>query len=338
MSETANKTSLGDVLAAIQKQLQLSTPYDWRDSAFTPEIDAMLANLALDTDKPEVAESAARAIGRIRSEAAVRVLAEQQRKGEPGALRALALVRDEAPSLPKSVSQQARLYTWLNNTWRRITEQPIRAVNRYVFAAIFAGIAVWWYAYSELPTPAIFSPERWGKSLTTGITFGVVFGLVVLLAAEVPERLRGFWQWWARLLLNLILGIATGLLVWVVFDWFFLYYQPAPEDMDALFLGALGTAAAFSLGVVFRIPGWLGVLWTTVVLYLPLHITSENFMPPLIYVRPNETVTQYGIPIAFLIGIGAYLPQLIQDARGLWRRVRGSRQPPTTQTPAAVTT
>jgi hypothetical protein len=133
--------------------------------------------------------------------------------------------------------------------------------------------------------------------------------------------------------LNLVLGIASGLLVWVVFDWFFLYYQPTAEDMGALFLGALGTAAAFSLGVVFRIPGWLGVLWTTVILYIPLHVTWTNFMPPLIYVRPTETITQYGIPIAFLIGVGAYLPQLVNDARGLWRRLR---RPPTTQTLAAA--
>ena len=124
-----------------------------------------------------------------------------------GALRALALVRDEAPSLPNSVSRQARLYTWLNNTWRRITDQPMRAVWRYLFAAIFAAIAVWWYAYSEISSAAIFFAERWGKSLTTGITFGVVFGLVVLLAAEIPERLRGFWPWWARLLLSLMLGL-----------------------------------------------------------------------------------------------------------------------------------
>ncbi|MFN8562632.1 MAG: hypothetical protein U0703_13680 [Anaerolineae bacterium] len=334
MSELQNKTTLGDLLVALQKQLQLSTPYDWRESAFTPEIDALLADLALDNDKPEVAEAAARAIGRVRSEAAVRVLAEQQRQGEHGALRALALVRDEAPSLP-SVSQQARLYTWLNNTWRRITDRPIRAVNRYIWAAIFAGLAVWWYAYSELPTAAIFSPERWGKSLTTGITFGVVFGLVVLLAAEVPERLRGFWHWWARLILNLILGIASGLLVWVVFDWFFLYYQPTAEDMGALFFGALGTAAAFSLGVVFRIPGWLGVLWTTVVLYIPLYFTWKNYMPPLIYVRPNEDISQYGIPIAFLIGVGAYLPQLIQDVRGVIKRLR---RPPAPEAPTPAAT
>ena len=311
----------------LMRRLQLSSPYDWRESAFTPEIDALLADQALDADKPDVAEAAARAIGRIRSEAAVKVLAEHQLKGERHALRALALVRDEAPSLPRSVSQQARLYTWLNNTWRRLTDNPIRAVSRYVFAAIFAGIAVWWYAFSEISSADIFFAERWGKSLTTGITFGVVYGLVILLGAEMPERLRGFWPWWARLLLNLILGMLTGILVWVVFAWFFLYYQPEAGDFNAILLGALGGALAFSLGVVFRVPGWLATIWAAVMIFIPLYVTAVNFMPPLIYVRSTETIDQYAIPIAILIALGAYLPQLIGDVRKRWREIRATSVP-----------
>ncbi len=321
------------MLSTALHRLQLGAPNDWRESVFSPEIDALLATLALDTEKPEIAEAAARAIGRIRSEAAVRVLAERQRKGARGALHALALVRDEAPSLPRSVSPQVRVYTWLNNTWRRLTDNPIQAVWRYLAAAVFAGIAVWWYAFSEISAASIFFAERWGKSLTTGVTFGVAYGLVILLAAEVPERLRGFWPWWARLLLNIILGLATGILVWVVFDWFFLYYQPADSDFNAIILGGIGAAAAFSLGVVFDIPGWLGAIWAAIMTYIPLYVTAVNFMPPLIYVRPGETVQQYAIPIAILIAIGAYLPQLLRDGLKLWRRVRRPAKPTTPTQP-----
>ncbi|HVU12915.1 MAG TPA: serine/threonine-protein kinase, partial [Phototrophicaceae bacterium] len=328
----------GTMLSTARIRLQLSAPNDWRESVFSPEIDSLLANLALDTEKPEIAEAAARAIGRIRSEAAVRVLAEHQRTGDHGALHALALVRDEAPSLPKSVSPQVRIYTWLNNTWRRLTDDPIQAVWRYVAAAIFAGISVWWYAYSEISDASIFFAERWGKSLTTGITFGVVYGLVILFAAEVPERLRGFWPWWARLLLNIILGLATGILVWVVFDWFFLYYQPAPEDFNAIILGGVGAAAAFALGVVFDIPGWLGAIWAAIMTFIPLYVTAVNYMPPLIYVRPDETIQEYAIPIAILIAIGAYLPQLIRDGLKLWRRVRRPAKPTTPAQPVQPAT
>ena len=318
------------------QRLHIISPDDWRESVYSPELDAVLANLALDKNRPEVAEAAARAIGRIRSEAAVKVIAERQRGGERGALQALALVRDEAPSLPKSVSRQARIYTWLTNTWRRLTVDPMHAVWRYLFAAIFAGIAVWWYAYSELSSSAIFFAERLGKSITTGITFGVVFGLVVLFAAEVPERLRGFWPWWGRLILNLVLGIATGIFVWVVFAWFFLYYQPEPGDFNAIWLGGLGAALAFSLGVVFRIPGWLGALWAAVMIFIPLYLTWTNYMPPLVFVRPGETIEQYAIPMSLLIGFGAYFQQIIGDIRALLRRSRRPSTPPAQPAPAST--
>ncbi|MEO8396003.1 MAG: hypothetical protein ABI700_23610, partial [Chloroflexota bacterium] len=328
---------------SLMRRLQLSSPYDWRESAFTPEIDALLAQEALDTTKPEVAEAAARAIGRIRSETAVKVLAEHQLKGERHALRALALVRDEAPSLPKSVSQQARLYTWLNNTWRRLTDHPIRSVTRYLFAAIFAGIAMWWYAYSEISGAALFFAERWGKSLTSGITFGVIFGLVVLLGAEVPERLRGFWPWWSRLLLSALLGFLTGALVWIVFELFFLY-NPI-SSYDSIAVGAIGAALSFAVSVIFDAPAWVAVVWAALMTYLPLYLTwaHDNHYYSLIFTRPEtpetpasvfgpaipgtpaEHINQYAIVIALLIALGAYLPMLIADGRKLYRRVRASR-------------
>ncbi len=336
----AEKKPSSEMLTTMRHRLQLTAVNDWREVVYTPDIDGLLAEKALDPDNAEVSEAAARAIGRIRSEAGVRVLADRQRGGERRALRALALVRDEAPSLPKSVSQQVRLYTWLTNTWRRLTDNPLRAVWRYLFAAIFAGIAVWWYAYSEISSAQIFFAERWGKSLTTGITFGVVFGLVILLGAEIPERLRGFWPWWARLLLSMILGFLTGMLVWIVFEWFFLYLPL--DSYTNIIIGAIGAAVAFAVSVVFDAPGWLSAIWTAIAIYLPLYITWANHISliftrpeqpavpespfgPAIPAQPAEHINQYAIVIAILIAVGAYLPQLIRDARGLWRRWRSSR-------------
>ncbi|MBZ0303934.1 MAG: serine/threonine protein kinase, partial [Anaerolineae bacterium] len=91
--------------------------WDWRERIFSGEIDDLLADTALDATFPAVAEQAARVIGRIRSLQAVRRLGNAQRQGHRRALRALAFVRDEAPSLPSVVSPQARLYAWLDNTW-----------------------------------------------------------------------------------------------------------------------------------------------------------------------------------------------------------------------------
>lgn len=338
VSENEPKNASDDRLTTILQRLQFITPYDWRESVYTQEIDALLAELALDEGKPTVAEAAARAIGRIRSEAAVKVLAEHQRSGKGGALRALALVRDEAPSLPKSVSQQARFYTWLNNTWRRLTDNPLRAVWRYLSAAVFAGIAVWWYAYSQISSAAIFWAARWGQSLTSGIPIGVVFGLVVLFGAEVPERLRGFWPWWARLILSLLLGFVGGAFFWLFFEWFLLYLEI--DSYNSINIGALCMAVTFTLGAVFRIPGWLGAIWAGAWFYAALFVTDALWTPeaeifPLLFVRPGQTLEQFAIPIAILIGIGAYFPQLIGDLRRLLRRLRRPIAPPAPTAPTA---
>jgi hypothetical protein len=327
------KMNSSGLLATARQRLQLNAAMAWRPVVYTLDIDGLMAEMALDEDKPEVSEAAARAIGRIRSEAAVKVLAEHQLKGERQALRALALVRDEAPSLPKSVSRQARLYAWLANTVRRLSDHPMRAVWRYVFAVIFAGLGVWGYTFAEISSAAIFFAERWGKSLTTGITFGVVFGLVVLMGGETPARLRGFWPWWARLLLSAVLGLAAGILVWVVFVWFFLYYPP--DDFHGIIIGGIGAALAFVPSVLFDCPGWIGAIWTALAIYLPLYVTWINYMPPLMYTRPGEHINEYAIPIAILIGVGAYLPQLVNDGRKLWRRVR-SRPAAVVEQPATT--
>ncbi|OYT68379.1 MAG: hypothetical protein CFK52_15145, partial [Chloracidobacterium sp. CP2_5A] len=105
------------------------------------DIDGLLADIALGDPSPAAAELAARTVGRIRSLAAVRKIAEAQRRGSAKALRALALVRDEAPSLPSIVSPRARLYAWLDNTWRRLTDNPLRNVRRFVYALIGAALA-----------------------------------------------------------------------------------------------------------------------------------------------------------------------------------------------------
>jgi hypothetical protein len=338
--ENSQRSGLSGMLTSTRVRLQLARGQDWREVVYSQEIDSLLATLAMEEDEPPVSEAAARAIGRIRSEAAVKVLAERQRKGERRALRALALVRDEAPSLPKSVSRQARLYTWLANTWRRLSDRPLRLILRYLCAAFFGGLAMGFYAYTEYSAGARdfgiqLVLDIWGKTLTNSIAFGVVFGLVVLLAAEIPERLRGFWPWWSRLILNLVLGIFAGSMIWTVFNLFFLYNLPLPGDERGILVGGLCLALAFTPSALFRIPGWLGAIWAAIMFAASLTISFYNWLPPLIYILQEQTIEQFAIPMGLLIGIGAYLPQIIGEARGL---VRGMRTPPAAQGAAATAT
>ncbi len=330
------------LLNTARQTLRLNAESNWRTVVFSAEIDEVLSELALEADSPAVRERAARAIGRIRSEAAVKEIAARQRAGEAGALQALAFIRDEAPQLPASVSASARLVAWLANTWRRLTDHPMELVWRYAAAAIFAAFAFWWYAYSQISSAAIFFAERWGKSLSTGATVGLVIGLVVLVSAALVERLRGFWQWWARLIVSAGLGYLTGLLVWNVFTWFFLYFEPSTDagltlpvlgvGLTAVQAGALGFAAAFALRAAFSIPAWISLPFAALMVYLPIRATWEAFAPPLIYTRPNDHIDNYAIPMALLIALGAYLPVLFAEVRR-WLRARMTRSTPKPNTP-----
>jgi len=324
-------------------RLRLSVPSDWRPQIFGEEIDEVLATLAMEADSAQTRESAARAIGVLRSEAAIKEIAKRQRAGKKGALRALAFVRDEAPQLPDVVSQQARLYAWLDNTWRRITDKPMGLVWRYASASFFAALAFWFYAYANISGAAIFFAERWGKSLSTGATVGLVIGIVVILAAAILERLRGFWHWWARLIASTVLGYLTGLLVWNVFTWFFLYLEP-PADAAFSYLngvlqftgvqaGALGFAFAFALRSAFGAPGWLATIVAALSIYVPIRVTWEVFAPPIIYTRPGDHIDNYAIVMVVLIALGAYLPVIVSEMLRWIRRinplVRKTTTPPT---------
>ena len=189
-------------------EIQLLIPSDWRATVYSEDIDELLAQIALDPRSSEaIAEQAARTVGRIRSLAAVKKIADAQRAGSRGALLALALVRDEAPSLPSVVSPQGRIYAWLANTWRRLTDDPLKNVWRFVFALLGATLAMALYVFVTFRSEAIFNAERWGRTISIGLTFGMMIAILTLIAGELPARLRGFWPGWARLLFSAVAGI-----------------------------------------------------------------------------------------------------------------------------------
>lgn len=292
---------------------------DWRQYAHAPEVDLLLAELALDDDRPQVADGAARAIGRMRSAAAVRPIAAAQREGKRGALRALALVRDEAPSLPNEVSRQGRIYAWLTNTWRRLSDNAMPIVWRFLLALLGGWIAMGAYVWVNLPSEAIFTPDRWGKSISIGLTFGLFIGLLVLLASDVPARLRGFWPPWLCLVVSGGFGLALGTLMWGAFTWLFLNFTP---EWGVMMFTGLGAAGALVLITLFSLPGWLAFLITAGAMFVPLYQAWAAYMPPVIYFRQPEDVYTQLIPMMIIIALGINAQALAADARALARRVR----------------
>ncbi|MFQ3567459.1 MAG: serine/threonine-protein kinase [Aggregatilineales bacterium] len=313
----------------ISQRLKLAAPNDWRPAVYSAEIDLLLASAALDSDEPQVAELAARTIGQIRSEVAARDLARRQRAGERGALRALALVRDEAPSLPAVVGPSVRAYAWLANTWRRLSDRPLAAVWRFLLAIAGSALAIGVYVWTALASSAgaaLVIPEVWGRAVSIGLTFGVFMGFVVLLGDEVPQRLRHFWPWWARILLAGFFGFALGTFTWGAYN--YLVLNDPNIEWWVMAYGGAGIAAAFVILNLLRLPGWLATIITVVAFYLPLYWVWDGFWNAgrfpvsIIYFFEYEQVFTWLIPVVVVIALGINAQALAADVRALLRRAR----------------
>ncbi len=245
----------------------------WREAVYSPEIDLLIADQALDTETPAVAEYAARTIGRIYSLTGVRHLANEQRARRPGALQALALVRDEAPSLPDVVSPQARAYAWITNTVRRLTDRPLQLILRFTLALLGGWIAFGEHIYSTYYATALFTPQRWGNTIAAGLTMGVCVGVVVLVPDELSTRLKGFWTWWMRMTVASSLGIAMGILTWAGIRWF---YFGKPPALDLMRLGGIGLALGFVFVSVVDWKRWKALWLPALLIYLPIVLAWPN--------------------------------------------------------------
>lgn len=265
----------GRMLSSLTRlQVQVLPEADWQEAVYTPEIDTLIAQIALDTTAPKIAEFAARVIGRIRSKTAVRYLAKQQRMRQEGSLRALALVRDESPNLPPVVTQTGRWYAWLANTWRRVTDHPLALTWRFLFAVIGGWFGFGYHIYTIFPSQAIFAPDRIANTIGFGLAFGFFVGITVLLADEIPSRLRGFWQRWAQMGFSVVFGVGWAALSWGLAVWMYTRNNP---NWDLMLFGGFGLALGFVLNSLLNLRGWAAVLVTTLSVYLSIYTPFNNY-------------------------------------------------------------
>ena len=297
----------------------------WRESIYTPQIEGLVAEIALADPSPAIAEQAARAIGQMRSLTALHALVMAQRAGRPGALRALALARDEAPSLPPEVGGRARLYAWLYNGWRRISARPMQVVWRYALALIGAAVAMGGYAWVNLTGPAVLFNEIIGRTISTALTFGLCVGAVVVLAGEIPARLRGFWRPEALLLLGAALGTAAGVVTWALYAWLLLYQPLAFLELHTLALGGLGLALGFTLASVLRLRAWQAVPLTAALIFgaLALAVTQPAlFSTDIVYFIDDSALLSQGLFLALFIALGGHARAVWADLYALARVIR----------------
>lgn len=253
--------------------IHLRSPEVWQDAIYSPEIDLLVAHQALDANAPRVAEAAARTIGQMRSLTAVRYLANAQKKRRPGALTALALIRDAVPHLPPDVSPQARAYAWLANSLRRLMEHPLEGIARFALVWLGAWIAFGQQVYITYRSQALFTPARWGNTLAIGLVMGLFAALTVLFADEFNRRLAGFWRSWTRALVFLPLGILLGTLTWAGFSWF---YLGGPVTWDLARMGGIGLALGFGISALLNLRGIPALFLATASVYLPIYASYRN--------------------------------------------------------------
>ncbi len=286
--------------------LQLAPQGVWREAVYSPEIDLLLADIALNQGMPRVADYAARIIGRIHSLTAVRAIANAQRAGKRGALRALAFVRDEAPNLPDVVTRQGRFYAWLTNTARRMADRPMDTVLRFVLALLAGWLAMGEHVYSVFRSQDLFTPQRWGNTIAIGLVFGLLIGVLVLLADQFNRRLVGFWHWWLRLFVHGVAGYIIGVLAWASFTWFFLQGEP---HWPLMRFGGLGLAFGFVLAAIFNLRGWSAMVVTALATFVPLYASFYHFCQQafLCFTPDGELVPNFNftpiVGLGLLIGI-----------------------------------
>jgi len=278
---------------------------NWRETVFSAVLDRQLGDLATKTDDPVGSALAARAIGAIRSRTAALQVAQAE---DRAVRRALALIRDEAASLPATIPTGARFAAWLTNTARRITSHPSGLVARFLWATLGGWIGMATYIWLVTPALPFLDPARLGLTLSVGLSFGVIFGFQVLFASEIPMRLRGFWYAWARGLLSLIFGLSLATFGWAAFTYLYLLYPP---ENNVIAVG-VGTAVALAIPVMLRLPPLINILLLVVGLFIPIYDAWVNYRPPLLYVQDGQNAALiFGITL-MVISVGAYVTQIMR--------------------------
>ncbi|MCL4251380.1 MAG: serine/threonine protein kinase [Anaerolineae bacterium] len=342
MTLNANTGRLSQTASVLfTRTLKLWTPGEWRDNVYGTEIDNTLATLALDRRDASAAELAARTIGRIRSKAALKQITRAREEHVKGSLRALALIRDEAPSLP-GVGLDGRIYAWWANTLRRLGDQPMRMVWRFVWAFIGAALGIAQYVWFTFEQQPLFDPDRWRFTVSLGLFMGLFMGILVVLAGELPSRLRGFWPWWARLLLSAVIGIPLAIFIWGLYTYMFLSFTP---EWQPLIPAGIGLALALVLSSIYRMPGWMLTLIMALATFVPLYTAYQSSRlegsAAVLWMRPvveivdgfqtpvldadgnpafNPAMFTLGIPLALLFALGAFMQKLWRELRGGLRR------------------
>lgn len=195
------------------------------------------------------------------------------------------------------------------------------------FLGGLVGMGFW--TFSVFRSDILITSERVRWTIAMGGLFGLFIGLMAMLSEALPLRIRRLMSERAQKIMRTALIIVLGIAAWMSYWWFLDALAFNPPDINALALGGMGLAAGFIARIVFRMPGWMAALLTTLAIWLPLYITferaaagSELFTPLMFfYDDPNQVFT-IGLPFALLVALGAHFPAISRDIMTFMRDIQ----------------
>ncbi|GAB4482291.1 MAG: hypothetical protein Kow00124_31000 [Anaerolineae bacterium] len=308
LSDPALSGSALDMLARV-----LEAPMEWRGVRFTATEDLRIADLALSDSVHS--QRAARLIGQMRSERAVRVLVNAMQHGNVSrALSALTEVLDTAGDLPQGVPFSVQFRTWFELVRRQLFLGDSAPLLGYLMAALGCALALGIHVYVSYRLPSLMDTARILNALGSGVLFGPVIGGGVFMARLIAIRLTVVPR-----LLRALLALAVGMLLinFGLVGYHVLFLNAAPRGW-LIALGALIMAFGFALGASALRSRWVAALLSTLTTALGLGLTwqlaSNTFLTPMLYY-------EYGQPLqtAVMIVVSSVVIGLFAHAVNLQR-------------------
>jgi serine/threonine protein kinase len=219
-------------------------PDNWNDTSLDPDQTKLLAKLALEDS--DFGDQAARLIGRLRSQPALKLLLEMA--DESRLITALLEIRQTAGSLPVAVGKSLRRRVLLEWTVRRVIAQPVHLFGAYMLALLGSALGVAFQVYLTYRLPEFMDVVRISSALEQGLIIGSIFGFGILTARLMVERFPGP-RAWLRLLFGTIAGAAGMNIALLVFHVIFINTPPTGFLITA---GCILIALSYALGGLTR--------------------------------------------------------------------------------------
>ncbi|MCU0513508.1 MAG: hypothetical protein MUE40_13180 [Anaerolineae bacterium] len=199
---------------------------------------------------------------------------------------------------------------------RALTRQPLRLIGRLALAAAGAALAMAVHVYLGYGRGDWLAAPRLGTAIAAGLIFGLPAGVTVMVALDMPLRLRGVWPAPRRLAVALLAGTGAGTLAWFAFVYLILWIET--PDWRVLLMGGAGLAAGFILAGLVPLPRPLHILLTAAAIFAPIYSAYQNFlatqagpapMMALLYYVPSRPwlVLVVGLPFALLIALAGHV-------------------------------